>query len=236
MAADIAALRELLVERFPGAVPVQAPHSPTLPTGVPALDRILPNGGLPRGRLTLWSPGGGATAILRSACSAVVAQGERAVWIEAGGSSSGADALAVEGWSPGVFVLRPSSEHFGLECAEELSRIPGFGLVVLSLGHLGRVESVRLSRAVREGGGALVLYSAGGLGAPLRLSSHFLPDRTRWCPGPLGGPAELESVTLRVDVEGLGVSSWTEIDIPVVEYEVRLSLEPRLVDRRGARP
>ncbi|MGH7481623.1 MAG: hypothetical protein ACRELV_05665, partial [Longimicrobiales bacterium] len=62
----VLALRELLQERFPGAQPV-APGGTARPAalGVAPLDRMLPEGGLPRGRLTHWRPGAGATALLR---------------------------------------------------------------------------------------------------------------------------------------------------------------------------
>ena len=64
-------------------------------TGIDLLDRALPGGGLPRGRLVVWSPGGGATAVLRSACMAVVSRGERAAWVD------GAGLMAGEFWEEG---------------------------------------------------------------------------------------------------------------------------------------
>lgn len=95
------------------------------------------------------------------------------------------------------------------------------------------MEGVRLARAAREGGGAFVLLSGGGVSAPLRLSSRILPEGYRWRPGPFGSPAEVESALVRVQVNGLGVSAWAEFSLPVIQHEVRLSLEPGLVDRRG---
>jgi len=133
-----------------------------------------------------------------------------------------------------VLLFRSPGREEALECAEELLRTGGFGLVVLAGGEVGRVESLRLARAVREGGGAFVLLAGGVVSAPLRLVSRVLPGGYRWRPSPFGGVAEVESVRVRVEVEGLGSDAWTEFDLPVVQHEVRLSLEPCLVDRRGA--
>ncbi len=122
---SIAALRELLEERFPGAQPVAPGAAAPLATGVAELDGMLPEGGLPRGRLTLWRPGGGATAVLLEACRATVARGERAAWVDASRTLTGVVAL------DGPALLRPRSERGALECAEELLRSGGFALVVL---------------------------------------------------------------------------------------------------------
>lgn len=231
MAVGIAELREVLARRFPDAVPVRYGTAEPVATGVAALDRILPGGGLPRGRLTTWAPGGGAAAVLRGACGGVVAGGERAAWVEVGGSAG------VEGGA-GVMSFHPVGVREGLECAEELLRTSGFGLVVLSGAEagrgVGRVEATRLSLAAREGGGAFVLLAGGDVSAPLRIASRILPEGYRWRLGPFGGPAEVESALVRVQVNGLGVNAWAEFSLPVVQYEVRLSLEPGLVDRRGA--
>jgi hypothetical protein len=131
-------------------------------------------------------------------------------------------------------LFHPAGGRMALECAEELLRTAGFGLVVLSGTEAERMEVVRLSRAAREGGGAFVLLGGGGVSAPLRLSSRILPEGYRWRPGIFGGPAEVESAVVRVEVNGLGLNTWTEFCLPVVQHEVRLSLEPGVVDRRGA--
>ena len=78
-ASSVAALRALIQQRFPDATPLVGGTQTTeqVATGIRALDQVLPNGGLPRGRLSVWAPFGGSTAILRAACHAVVANGER---------------------------------------------------------------------------------------------------------------------------------------------------------------
>src|SRR6476469_3982607 len=93
--AQVLALRALIEQRFPDATPLTGGSQTTeqVATGIGALDKILPNGGLPRARLAVWAPQGGATAILRAACHSVVAGGERAAWID------GDNTLAGEFWS-----------------------------------------------------------------------------------------------------------------------------------------
>src|SRR5437870_7700456 len=83
-ATSVAALRALIQQRFPDATPLTGGSQTTeqVATGIGALDQILPNGGLPRGRLSVWAPHGGVTAILRGACQAVVTNGERSAWID----------------------------------------------------------------------------------------------------------------------------------------------------------
>ncbi|MGH7617658.1 MAG: hypothetical protein ACREPM_10550, partial [Gemmatimonadaceae bacterium] len=83
-ATSVAALKALIHERFPNAIPLTEESSTTeqVATGITALDKVLPNGGLPRARLSVWAPFGGATAILRAACHSVVAMGERSAWID----------------------------------------------------------------------------------------------------------------------------------------------------------
>ncbi|HUF26152.1 MAG TPA: hypothetical protein VMM18_04130, partial [Gemmatimonadaceae bacterium] len=84
MTSAVLDLRRSLAARFPDAQPLVYRTAAALPMGLPELDGLLPNGGLPRGRVTVWAPGGGATAVLRSACAAAVVRGERAAWVEVG--------------------------------------------------------------------------------------------------------------------------------------------------------
>ena len=70
-----AAIRALIEHRFPDATPVTHRTAEPVATGIEALDAILPGHGLPRGRLTVWVPQGGATAVLRAACHTTVATG-----------------------------------------------------------------------------------------------------------------------------------------------------------------
>src|SRR5690606_16338139 len=93
MAVPLHELRRLLEGRFPDAVPVTYRTAGAVATGLGELDRVLPGGGLPRGRLAAWVPGGGATAVLQAACLAAVRLGPGA----AGGGGAGVVVRGV-GW------------------------------------------------------------------------------------------------------------------------------------------
>ncbi|MGH7577600.1 MAG: hypothetical protein ACREM1_21065 [Longimicrobiales bacterium] len=227
MAASLAEVREALARRFPDALPLVRRTAVTVPSGIEPLDAMLPNGGFARGRLAVWAPGGGATAILRSACANVVRRGERAVWID------GAGTLA-EVWPEGSLLVRPGGELEASRCAEELLRSGGFALVGLSGG--GRVlarEAVRLARAAKAGGSAFVVVGEAVPVSALRLASRLPPEGYSWWMNPFGEPAEIESVHVEIRAWSLGWSGRTSFSLPVFARRLRLALEPSLPDRRG---
>jgi hypothetical protein len=229
--AEVLELRRQIERRFPDAQPVRAGTTGAVATGFEALDASLPAGGLPRGRVTVWRPGGGATAVLRSACGSVVAGGERAAWVDGAGVLAGAywaESLA----SPLLF--RPLGSE-AASCAEDLLRSGGFALVVLvgRGGRLGDGEGIRLGRAAREGGSAFVALEDGAPVSHLKVRSSFDVSGFRWQPGAFGEPALLESVVVRVRLESMGLNRAVRFRLPVEHHDVRLSLEPCLVDRRG---
>lgn len=226
--ARIHALRSLLVERFPDAVLLPERSAPPLATGFSPLDQILPNGGLPRGRMVVWqSKTGGATAILRAACQGVVNRGERVAWID-GARTIGPD------WIDGPLVVRPENQSLALRAAEILLRSGGFALVILSGIDPDQSSMLRLSRMVHEGQGAFVAVTDRGLTASIRLSSRFLVDRFGWSVGPFGDIAAVNSVTIEVIVKASGWSERATFSLPARTHDLRLSLEPGLADRRGA--
>jgi hypothetical protein len=220
-------LRRLLVERAPDAVPVTHRTALPVPTGIGALDAILPGGGLPRGRLTVWMPSGGSTAVLRASCHAAVAAGERAAWVDGAGTVIGAS------WQEGPLLVRPKSRKGALQSAAELLRSGAFALVVLAGAEPEGTETVRLSRAVREGGGAFVALTANASLASVRLTSRILPHSYRWRRDPFGDPAEVQDATVQVRARSLGWNAHTQFRLPVMRYDLRLSLDPKLADRRG---
>lgn len=225
-ATAVSRLRDTLAERFPDAQPLVYRTAGAAATGVVDLDRLLPGGGLPRGQLTVWRPGCGATAILRAACMATVERGERAVWVDTAGQVLG------DRWPRGPLLVRPTGPEEALECAEELARSGGFGIVVLGP---GRMElPVRLGRAAREGGGALVAMNGDTAHARLRIDSRLAADSWRWGRDPFGDPTDIESALIEVSAASLGWSGHTCFRLPVLSHEVRLALDPLLVDRRGA--
>jgi hypothetical protein len=224
-------LRRTLEQRFPGAVPLGHGTVGGVATGIVALDALLPGGGLVRGRVTVWRPGGGATAVLRSACEAAVGRGERAAWIDVGGVQ-GADF-----WRRGPLLVRPRSELEALASAEELLRSGGFGVVVLlGAGDSAAREAVRLGHAAREGGAAFVAVTKASPVAHLRVVSRTAPDAYRWRCDPFGEPVEIAAVRVEVEAASLGWSGRTSFELPVRSHAPRLAPEPRLVDRRGAPP
>lgn len=228
-AAEVLLLKQALEERFPNALPISYRTGGALATGVAALDNMLPAGGLPRGRLSLWKPGGAATAILYAACEAVAQRGERAAWIDAAGTVAG------DSWRPGPLLLKPEGELESLICAEELLRSGAFGLIVLSGARAAFTrEDVRLSRAVREGGGALVAIAEQSNVAHLQISSRIDPGGYRWKTNPFGEPADVSEVRVQVEAQAMGWSGRTQVVLPVGDFRQRLAVETTLVDRRGA--
>ncbi len=224
-----AALRALIEHRFPDATPVTHRTAEPVATGIEVLDEILPGRGLPRGRLTVWLPQGGASAVLRAACHTTVAAGERAVWIDGLGTVAGPF------WEEGPILVRPRTRKHGLRGAEELLRSGGFALVVIAGIEPEGTETVRLSRAAREGGGALVTLTTHASMASLRITSQILRESYRWRKTPFGDPAEAQEAKLRVRVRSLGWNRSAEFSVPVVSYDLRMSLDTGLVDRRGVR-
>jgi hypothetical protein len=227
MSTSVAALRALIQQKFPNATPLTGGVQTTehVATGIGPLDEILPNGGLPRGRLSVWAPRGGVTAILRASCHALVAAGERAAWIDGDNTVAGAF------WDDGPFLLRPKTRIHAMRAAEELLRSGGFSLLILAGCEPQGTETVRLTRSAREGGAALVTIGENASMASLRLTSQLL--RYRWRRTPFGDPADAQDVTVQVNARAVGWNARTAFPIPVTHHELRLSLESELADRRG---
>ena len=227
--ASIAELRRAIEARFPNAVPLPERTVPQVATGIGGLDRILPGGGLPRGRLSVWMPGIGAGAVLRSACMRAVEEGERAAWVD----GIGRESPGVQ-WGS-VLMARPRTEQQALECTEELLRSGGFALVVrMGEGSHG-AERVRLCRAAREGGSALVELSNEGHMAAVRIRAQAIREGFRWSRNILGEPLRVEGVSLRVRVQAMGWSRETNVVLMVMNHEHTFSLDAGLPDRRGVR-
>jgi hypothetical protein len=228
-ASRLDSLRQLLEKRFPDATPVTHRTTEQVASGIIALDRILPSGGFPRGRLTVWAPRGAVTAILRSACHSIVMHGERSAWID------GAHVVAGDDWRAGPILLKPRSDRHALRAAEELLRSGGFALVVLAGTEANGTEMVRLTRAAREGGSALVAVTPRSAFSSLQLRSDLDPQRYRWRRTPFGEPADVREVLVRVRAQAQGWSARTEFALPVIGHQLRMALEPGIVDRRGTR-
>ena len=199
-----------------------------MPSGLDALDRILPNGGFQRGRLAVWTPGVGAAALLRAAAIRTMADGERVVWIDATHTVAGAC------WREGPLLVRPESPAAGLRAAEELGRSGGFAFVVVDGVEPQSPELVRCARAAHDGGSALVLITRAASLASLRLSSQPLPPVFARSRPSLPVPSMVRSVRVKVTARASGWHASTELALPVWHDDLRLSLELRHPDRRGA--
>ena len=225
---NLAALRQLLEQRYPDAAPLTRGVA-VVPTGIAPLDAILPGGGLPRGKLIAWHSEGGAAAVLRAACRAVVAAGERAAWIDGAGVLS-----LTPGAIRGALILRPAGPLEALQSAEVLLRSGGLTLVVLAEAEPEGAAALRLTRAAREGGAALVTLARHVAVAGLRISSRLLTQSYQWTIGPFGDPAIPQEVLLEIRIRTLGGNTRTTIALPVLPYELRLSPDSERADRRGA--
>lgn len=242
MSTQVLALRALLAEQFPDATLLAERDArrlaPQLSTGIGALDAVLPGGGLPRGKLTTWTPAGGSTAVLRAACRAVLAGGERTAWIDAGrGLPLGG------GWEASArvpLVVQPVDRLSALRSAEMLLHSGAFALVVFepaSDAEPQGAEVVRLARAARGGGSAFVALTAGTSMAALRITSQLDVRGVRWRHGPFGDPAAAVRVRVRVRVRASGWNAAADFLLPVAPYDLRCALDPNAADRRGsARP
>lgn len=225
--AATAALRELLARRFPDALPAAQRGWSAVPTGFAPLDTLFPSGGFQRGRITTWTAGIGAAAFLRSACRHTVSRGERAVWVDATRSITGAC------WEAGPLLVRPATPLAALRAAETLGRSGGFALVVLDGASPDLPGLVRLSRAAHAGGAALVLLGAVTALATMRIASRPLVHEYRWRSNRGGGAADLELVRVRVEARASGWLRHRVFSLSLWSDDLRLSLEPGRPDRRG---
>lgn len=175
----------------------------------------------------MWRPLGAATALLSCACVKIVAGSERAAWIDAAHTING------ESWANGPLLLRPRDRRNALRATEELLRSGGFALIVLAGLEPHPKETVRLSRAAREGGGAFVSLTTQTAMAHLRVVSRLLPKDYSWRKNAFEDPALSDEVRVRVSAQALGWSAATAVTIPVWHPAARMALDAGLTDRRG---
>jgi hypothetical protein len=164
-AASLHALRRQLDEVIERDRPAQA----ALPTGVAALDAVLPGGGLPRGRLTelLGRPGSGRTTLLRQVVEHLVLAGTWVAYVDATRTLSPRDWAAL-GHREELWVVRPRDAQRGAWCTDVLLRSGAFGLVVLDgAPPLSRAVAIRLTRLAQDSGAALVVLGAAEQGATM---------------------------------------------------------------------
>lgn len=213
---------------------------PTVSTGIPLLDGLLPRGGLPRGEAVEWlGPRScGKTALLRTLLFRRRAEGEPVALVDAGRTLFAPDWVAPAGGGI-LWVVRPPSEEEAVWCTDLLLRSGGFGTVALLLGdepargrragrapagpELRRSIAVRLQRLAEEAEAVLVVEGASPLAA-LRL--RFRPGRLE----PVGD-VPFGPFLPRVRPVWVQVGGSREAEVPVLCPEPG---EERLRSRRGA--
>ena len=225
--------------------------TPGLPTGVTALDAILPGGGIPPGRITeLLAPAGlGKTTIARSLVAATIRGGGGVAWIDAtrtldprdwaaagpvlganAGPTTGADPFAAAGIFATVdmealWVVRPTDPARAPWCADLLLRSGAFALVVLDGAPvLPRPVAVRLAQLARESDAALLL-----LGDGTRASEIGGALRVRLASHPTAR-------TVVATLEKGGPHHHVQLEVgrgSLIDIARRLCTHPEIPDRRG---
>jgi len=201
-----------------------------VPTGVEALDRVLPGGGLPRGKGTEWlGPRScGKTALLRAALARLRTGGESMAVVDAERTLYAPDWELPDGGGR-FWVVRPPSAPEAPWCVDLLLRSGAFGTVaLLSESGLGRSVSVRLQRLAEEAGSVFV--ASGELPiASLRL--RFRPGRLEPVTGSPFGPFLPSTRPLWVRVARGG-----RAEVPILCPEPPRRVRPRRSrDRKGRR-
>jgi len=204
---SLAALLSGLGAKLSRASELPSPAAPrdTIPTRVPALDRLLA-GGLPRGGLVELTGrrSSGRFSIGISVLAAATSSGEAAALVDLGGhlDPQAAEAAGVE--LERLLWVRPEKLKGAVASAEMLLST-GFPLVVVDLGlppvpgrFVPDAAWLRLERAARSRGAALLVlapYRVSGIAANAVVSAGAV--RAVW-KGSGRGPRLLDGVTARL--------------------------------------
>jgi hypothetical protein len=192
--AIVAQLRAELVRRFPSAVPrpAPAPAAAALATGYPALDAILPGGGLPRGRISeiVGPPSSGKLSIALGAVAQLTRAGELCAFIDPRRQFFPPSAEAAGAELGRLLIVRPPPALM-LEAACVVAQSRAFALVVLDGGAAAgggpqQAHAARLRALCEEGDTALLLLSEGRAALPGRPLQQAATLRLRAVPR-LGG-------------------------------------------------
>jgi len=173
----VARLRAELSRRFPTAMRRPAPAPAALLTGYPALDALLPGGGLPRGRIVeiVGSTSSGKLSIALGAMAQLTRAGSLGAFIDVTGQFFAPAAEAAGVALDRLLVVRPIPP-LALEAALVVVQSRAFTLAVLDAptaatpDRLEASHAARLRRLCEEGDTALVLLrepSAARPGRPL---------------------------------------------------------------------
>jgi hypothetical protein len=226
------ALQDALRARFPAATQVAPRPGDVLSTGVEALDRLLPLGGLPRGQITEWvaARSGGSATLLRRLVLHQLRQDTKVAIVDAGRTLAAGD-WVLPAHQEALTFVRPADPADGAWCAELLLRTAGLALVVLDGVGLSEGVAQRLSHLTRESGSALLVvrptWAHGNGLAPVRL-------RLDPASPPLTGPGRTppqRAPLVAALIKG-GAPARVEVSRETVPTH-RLCAHPLVPDRRG---
>ena len=219
-------------------------HAPVR-TGVPGLDDLLPEGGLPRGRAIEWrGPRScGKTAVLRATLGTLRREGEPIAVVDGERTFFAPDWWPLMGGET-FWVVRPPRPREAVWCADLLLRSGAFGAVALETAASGpspgagegrndatplsRGIVVRLQRLAEEAGTLFIVVGELPLAA-LRL--HFRPGRLEPLRAPPFGP-----ILPPVRPVWVGVGRGGSAEVPVLcPVPGDRTPRPASRDRKGPR-
>jgi len=201
-AARIDTLRELLRQR--DVLPPQSTR-PSISSGWPGLDALLPERGLLRGGLTevVGAAGSGKVTLVARAAAALLSRGAPVAWVSGRGPLYAPALLGLQLPVPHLLQVCPADPARAAWAAEQVLRSDTFALVLLDAVHPSGHPAVddagfrRLAGAARGACGALVLLlepdarlQAVPRSPDLRLGVRSLPVRPPVLQAPAVAPAK----------------------------------------------
>jgi recombination protein RecA len=188
LASALEVLRSRGLDLRRGSDPAQLESSrPPIPTGHPALDGALGNGGWPRGATVLLDApaGGGATTLAFGTTAAAQAAGGLAAWLDLDGTLDPAVAARLGVSLEWLLVARPRDAAEAIELAAWLGRSGLIDALVLDLGDRAAPDRRALDRLgsllARAGTtSALVLAPAGRSVAGAVAGVRITLRRSAW--------------------------------------------------------
>ncbi|QDU37593.1 recombinase A [Maioricimonas rarisocia] len=189
-----------------------------LSSGMPVLDRLLPDGGFRRGTLIEWladGPGTGVERLLLQVVPAALQEGGVCLVIDPRQEFSPALAAAMNINLQRVLLVRPGRAEDAVWATEQALRCPGVAITIAWNELLDRPAENRILRRLQ-----LAAETGGGLGVLLRPAS--LQRQPSWAdvrllvrpvpPGARGAPPRA-SVHKEKCVAPEGARHWMELDI-----------------------
>ncbi len=249
---------ELLRERIRKLQAAPRRYLAALRTGIPEVDGLLPQGGLPLGQTVelTGQAASGRTSLALRAVAAAHREHRLAAWVDGPRELYPPAAAALGADLRRLLIVRPKNPRQLVWTAQQLVRSGAFACVVLDLTHTGvrlaLPESRKLMDAAVHGGGVLLLLTPpeapADAGLRLRLEAQgprasSLREVTAPRPTPelsSGGTFQVE--ILRSRAGGIGAQAqvpWSSLipggGPPLCGLDTRTSLpaEPLTADGRG---